>query len=114
MRHAGGASKTKLGEKQAGADINAADAATGETTLLHALRMNRRATVIAVLACGADAAPADHEGRTALHEAVKEKHFDLIPALLRAGGNPNAPDHQGRTPLDLARSLKMRRLLGGE
>ncbi len=99
---------------QAGADINAADISTGETALLHALRMNRRAAVIALLACRADAAPADHEGQTALHEAVKEKHFDLIPALLRAGGNPNAPDHQGRTPLDLARSLKMRHLLGGE
>ncbi len=86
--------------------------ADGCTALMLACEQWDENSVEFLLNAGADANHADHEGRTALHEAVKEKLCDLIPALLHAGGNPGAPDHKGRTPLDLARSKKMRRLLG--
>lgn len=103
-----------------GADVDAADEATGETPLHCALssphRLSRDVAVAALLAHGADPnratkpeAPTDAfmrdartKGETPLHRAAAFAGEETIAALLRAGANKEATDAHGDTPLGWA------------
>jgi hypothetical protein len=67
--------------------------------------------VRALLAKGADVAPADKEGMTALHHAARSDYnVEIAQILLARGADVNARDAAGKTPLDHALAAKLERM----
>jgi cytohesin len=85
----------------AGADVNARTATTGESPLHAAAEYPQVARVL--LEHGANVHARDNDGRTPLHHAANRAgaSAEAIRLLLRAGADPNARDNNGRTPMHL-------------
>ena len=77
---------------------------SGDTPLLHAIRINAQKTIIEAIArdprCDKD--EYDKDGFSALYLAVQKNNTELVEILLRCGALANQPVANGDTPLFLA------------
>ena len=64
-----------------------------------------------VLNAGANPNQSDAYGNTTLHMAVGFKHHAPLHLLLDHGADPNIRNHAGLSPLDLARTMKLDRIV---
>jgi ankyrin repeat protein len=88
----------------AGADINA-QAASGLTPLMLAIRSNYEIFAKTLVDAGADIRLKDAEGMTALHYASSWGWDEsLLHALVEAGADVYAKNNRGLTPTDIARN----------
>jgi hypothetical protein len=110
----------------AGADVRAADPATGATALHYCARRNHVPVAAVLLDHGADVNARDRQGATPLMQAVVGtwappeyyrgdpgvSHQEVVALLLRRGADPNLAMEEGRTPLtSVANSPTLTRLL---
>ena len=61
------------------------------------------ATILCLIAAGADPNAADRRGVAALHRAVRTRSAAAVGALLEAGADPRQRNRSGSTPMVLAR-----------
>jgi hypothetical protein len=87
---------------RAGADVNVADAAYGNTALHEALNAEMAK---ALIAAGAEVNKLNKDGQTPLMVTLDE---GITRVLLGAGADIAVKDHRGKTALDLARELGLR------
>jgi len=94
--------------------------ATGELSLMGAVRARRIDSVSALLSAGADPGNTNRLGESSLHLAVADTGAVAIgKILLDAGANPNARDAGGVTPMMLAaragslEGIELLRMAGG-
>ena len=64
-----------------------------------------------LLSLGADHAPADADGNTALHYAARGLHSGLVDALLKAGAAKDPKNKLNKTPADLTTSAAIKKAL---
>lgn len=82
---------------EAGADVDVANASSGETPLMAAMRADREPQFRRLLDAGADPDRADADGDTPLHVAGLIKAADRALDLLAVGADPAARNDQGAT-----------------
>ena len=86
----------------AGADVNAAESASGMSALHGAARWNRLTTAGLLLANGAAVDARDRFGRTPLFDAMVKGRLEMIDLLLGSGADLSARNNEGQTPFDWA------------
>lgn len=88
--------------RQNGGNLNSAVLdyeSDGETALLTAVRLNRRAFVNDLLYYGANPNKAGGAGDTPLTLAITIRNDDLVELLLKGGAQADLPNRRGETPL---------------
>jgi hypothetical protein len=95
---------------QNGFDINA-QAPSGETALLLAIRKGETGKVRLLLAAGATVDLADAQGTTPLMEAVMRGHGDIARELLAKGADVHAKNKKGFTALEMTGDSELHKLL---
>ena len=75
---------------------------SGDTLLVHAIKMGELPLVEALISGGADINARDRRRGTALHAAALGGYKEVVELLIASGANVTAHDRQGNTPLDLA------------
>lgn len=85
-----------------GENINEPDD-MGVTPLIHAITLNQKESLLALLKSGADINVGDTEfANTPLHHAITQGSISFTRILLEKGADVALRNHEGKTPLDLA------------
>lgn len=84
-----------------GENINQPDD-MGVTPLIHAITLNQKESLLALLKAGADVNVGDAVGNTPLHHAIAQGSISFTRILLEKGADVASRNQDGKTPLDLA------------
>jgi ankyrin repeat protein len=88
---------------RSGSDLEAPSGVNGWTPLMHAVHKRQRASVEALLNCGAKPDSGDGHRVTALMMAAGYGYEDIVGVLLRHGADPYRRDVHQSTAFDYAR-----------
>ena len=89
-----------------GDDINVVDA-SGVTALIHAINLNQKESVIALLKAGADVNVADVTSKnTPLHHAILQGNIFFVRLLVDNGADVSLQNYEGKSSFDLVQNSR--------
>ncbi|KAM9852458.1 B-cell lymphoma 3 protein homolog [Aulostomus maculatus] len=97
----------------AGADINAMDIKSGQSSLMHAVESNNPEMVHFLIENGCDVNSQSYSGNTALHGACGRGQVDTVRLLLKSGADSSLKNYHNDTPVMVAKNKKIADVLRG-